>query len=213
MRTLAATIVLVMCGGVAAAQPGNTEPVGPSQPPPPPPPSGGYAPPAYQYQPPPQVAITAEEAALLQRGEIDDGSHLLGIAASVFVGFGAGQAVEGRWHTKGYIFTFGEMIAVTALIAGILDVSEAERAGGGGLESRREDRGTALLVGGLIGFGGLRLWEMGDAIIAPSTHNLRVRELRERIGPNQPVIVGSHVTPYVGHAHDGGTTAGIAFHF
>lgn len=213
MRTLATTVVLMLCGGIAAAQPGNTQPIDPSpqQPPPPPPPNGGYAPPAYQYQPPPQVQITAEEAALLQRGEIDDGSHLLGVAASIFVGFGAGQAVEGRWHTKGYIFTFGETIALTGIIAGVIDISEAQRAGGQ-TERSREDRGTTLLVGGLIGFSVLRFWEMGDAIIAPSSHNMRVRALRERIGPNQPVVVGTHVVPYVGHSHDA-TTAGVAFRF
>jgi hypothetical protein len=41
---------------------------------------------------------------------------------------------------------------------------------------------------GLLGFAGLRLWEFGDAVIAPMQHNRELHVLRRRLGYPEEVI-------------------------
>src|SRR5689334_17740720 len=66
-------------------------------------PQQGYPQPYPQQQPygyapqqPMAVQLTVDEQWLLQRGFITDGEHLGGGLAALFVGFGVGQAVQGR---------------------------------------------------------------------------------------------------------------------
>src|SRR5512146_1511966 len=119
MRMTVALALVMIGAGAAAAQPGMTEP----QPPPPPgsygPPPAGYAPMPYAYQPP--VQLTPEERELLDQGEISDGQHIGGGAMALFVGLGVGQAVQGRWHDTGWIFTLGEPVAVTIMMIGVAE--------------------------------------------------------------------------------------------
>src|SRR5678815_1471590 len=106
MRRLIVVVTLLVLAGSAGAQPGQT-PVY-SQPPPAYPqqyPSYGYAP----QRPVMQVQLTVDEQWLLQRGFISDGETYGGGALALFFGYGIGQAVQGRWSQKGYIFTFGDL--------------------------------------------------------------------------------------------------------
>jgi hypothetical protein len=76
-----------------------------------------------------------------------------------------------------------------------------------------DDDGGELIVAGLIGYVVLHIWEIADAIGAPSSHNARLRELRARTG-YAPVGTYGRVMPYVAPAkHDGGGVAGVSFSF
>ncbi len=215
MRMLLVLAALGLLTAVAGAQPGQSPPpppvYAPPPPPPvyapPPPPPPGHLPPPHTYQPPPPGGLTAEDAKLLARGEISAGAHIGGGAASLLFGFGLGQAIQGRWSETGWIFTVGETVAVVALFAGIgsqIDDCAFE-------DSCNSDDGETLIVGGMIGFVVLHVWEVVDAFAGPASHNRKLRELRTRLG-YPPVYYG--LTPFVAPPRDGaGGVAGVSFRF
>lgn len=222
----AIALVLIATTSVAQAQPGAGDPP-PSDPSPAPDPTPApdpspYPPPPYPtpLPPPPPVQpvqpvpapynyqpmaiqLTAEEHSLLQRGEISDGAHVGGGLANVFLGFGIGQAIQGRWSEKGWLFTVGGAASITAIIVGAVSTIE-----GGG----ENGEGVLLFIGGYIGFLVFHVWGAVDAFIEPPKHNRRVRELRARLGIPSPYW--GRVMPYVQPSRDhGGGTAGLVFRF
>jgi hypothetical protein len=200
---LACVLVLVT---TAHAQPGQQPPYQPPPQQPYVPPPQGYAPAAYG-QPP---TITPEEHQLLLRGEISEGAHILGGAASFFLGFGTGQAIQGRWSDTGWIFTLGESASIAMMIAGVVRSIDDCGFGHETCDDEGSADGTGMIVVGLVGFSVFRVWEIIDAIGGPSGHNRRVRELKWRLGI--PVQV-SNLQPYVLRGRDGGGTAGLRFDF
>lgn len=218
MKTLPLLLVVAVSGS-AAAQPGATDDPAPYPPPPPapqpypqPPPQPYQPPPPQGYVPPPQtyvpVQLTPAEHETLQRGEISDGAHIGGAAASLFFGFGVGQAVQGRYGETGWIFTIGELASMTALIVGITQSLEDCFSVDRGCD---DGRGDGLIIGGLVGLVAFRVWEVVDAFSGPSKHNQKVRELRMRLGMPMPMY--TRVVPYVNRSGDGGGTAGVVFRF
>ncbi|HLL21334.1 MAG TPA: hypothetical protein VK427_04340 [Kofleriaceae bacterium] len=194
MRMVASVLVALV--GVADAQPGATPP---------------YAPPPQQYQPVHGHAqtLTPEEHDLLMQGEISDGAHLGGGVAAVFLGFGTGQAIQGRWSDTGWIFTLGESASLVALIAGAARAwDDCANEFDSSVDCDHSDGPPLMLVGGL-GLVVFRVWEIVDAFGGPATHNRRVRALQFRMG--MPVRVGAE--PFVGKTRDGGMTAGLTLRF
>jgi hypothetical protein len=153
--------------------------------------------------------LTLDEQYLLERGFISDGEHIGGGLAAVFLGLGIGQAIQGRWSEKGYIFTLGEGASFVAMVWGISrwanDCLEPETC--------RDDSGMALFAGGLLALAVFRVWETIDAFVAPPEHNRKLRALRMRLG--MPVPMYSRVTPYVTRpkGDGGGAVGGLAFRF
>lgn len=200
---------LVMASGVAAAQPYAQPP--PSQP--------YYAPqqPYYAQPQPVQVQLTVDEQWLLSRGYISNGEHLGGGVVSLFFGFGVGQAVQGRWSQKGYIFTFGEAASFGAMIYGMVTLVSACH-GNDDLyyeeycDRRDERRGATLLIGGALALGVFRIWEVVDAFTGPAEHNRQVRALRARLGMHD-YSYARQLRPYVVPAGDGGGVAGVSMRF
>lgn len=213
MRTLIVAL-LVMVSGTASAQ--YAQPPGsyPQQPQP-------YYPqqPYYQQQPQPmQVQLTVDEQWLLSRGYISDNEHIVGGIASLFVGFGVGQAVQGRWGQKGYIFTVGELASMGAMIYGMVSYVSAcsdsfdDPYGETTCNESKQRRGAVLVFGGMIGVLGFRIWEIVDAFAGPSEHNRQLHELRARLGMRDSYV--QRVRPYVVPTGDGGgALAGVALKF
>jgi hypothetical protein len=118
----------------------------------------------------PPPALTPDEQALLARGEISPERHVLGSVGAGLLGLGIGQAIQGRWRARGWIFTLGERagfgMIVAASIESDLDVTLV----------------NALAIGGWVSFVGLHVWEVTDAIVVPGRHNRRVRDLRVKAG-------------------------------
>lgn len=198
-------LVLVMLVGVAQAQPG----AGP--PPPPPTYPQQYPPPPHQYQPgyayPAQ--LTPEEHELLLDGEISSGAHIGGGVAALFLGFGSGQAIQGRWSDTGWIFTVGEAASIAAMIGGVVrTVDDCDTVDETDCD---HSDGPALIVVGLVGLTVFRVWEIVDAFSGPADHNRRVRELKWRMGI--PVQVGNKWSPYLNKNRDGGASAGLQLRF
>lgn len=157
------------------------------------------------------VQLTPDQVELLQKGEISDGAHVGGAAASVFLGFGIGQAVQGRYGETGWIFTVGEIASFTALVVGVSQALD-DCFGDSTSCNDNNNRGDGLIIGGLVGLLVFRVWEVVDAFGGPPKHNRKVRELKMRLGMPVPMYT-QRLVPYVNRTRDSGATAGVVFHF
>src|SRR5512140_2265567 len=194
MRTAFVGLALGMAAQSAAAQPSQTTSWAPQSGPP------GVTPP-YAYQPP--ANLTEEDRDILATGEISGAEVAIGGAGALFLGFGAGQAFEGRWHDTGWIFSLGEAASIAAIVGGLLTTC-SDRTGEG--TCHHGDLAAGVAIAGLFGFLGFRAWEVGDAFIGPSVHNRRVHEIRRRLGYPDDVV---RFTPYLS-APRGDSTGGVA---
>lgn len=216
MRKLPLVLLVVVFGSQAAAQPGADDAPYPAPPPVQQPPPQPYPQPYAPPQPPPgyaqggfmPVQLTPDQVELLQKGEISDGQHVGGAVASLFFGFGIGQAVQGRYGETGWIFTVGEVASFTAMMVGLFQAFDDCAFN----ESCNNDRGSGLIVGGLVGLLVFRVWEVVDAFGGPPKHNRKVRELKMRLGMPVPMYT-QRVVPYVNRTRDSGATAGVVFRF
>lgn len=178
-------------------------PYGQPQPPPPP-----YVPPPYAYQPPP-VQLTAEERELLDKGEISGGAQVGGAILGLFIGFGSGQAVQGRWSDRGWIFTLGEAASIAMMISSV-DDWEDDCSGFENDTCGDAPNGTFILAYfALLTF---RLWGTLDAAIVPTGHNRKVRRAQMKAYGGRPMYYGA--TPFIVPAARGdGATAGFTLRF
>ena len=141
---------------------------------------------AYAPTPAPvQLQLSDEDLAVLDRGRISVGQYVTGGIIGTHFGFGIGHVVQQRWIDKGWIFTIGESAAIAALITGIIscendyhndtyyDQTHQGRGGGSGDSCSDE-----LIIGGALGFVGLRIWEIIDLWVAPPAHNRHLEKLR-----------------------------------
>jgi hypothetical protein len=215
---LSAVVIVAVLASTAHAQPGQPQP-GPYPPPPvqPAPYPPAQQPPPPMQQPPPGVPppygyapmqLTPEEHELLLDGEIGEGAHIAGVVANFFIGFGIGQAIQGRFGDTGWIFALGEAASFTVFIIGIgqlaRDCGIVER------DDCDESNGAGLALAGALGLGVFHVWGLVDSIAGPSRHNRRVRDLRMRVG--QPMY--SHrIQPFLHKSRDGGGFAGMALRF
>ncbi len=160
--------------------------------------------------PQPRVQLSDDERELLARGEIPAAEHIGGGIAGGLVGFGLGQALQGRWTERGWLFTLGDTAAVVATSWGGIRIASHCDAGEA---SGCDDFGVALAIGGALTLGALRIWETLDAAIVPVVHNRRVRELRTRDGL-QPRALHGLLHPWITPARAGdGLMGGVLLRF
>jgi hypothetical protein len=218
MRKLIVVLLVLVASGTASAQYAAPPPAPPSSYPQQYPPQQypQQQPYGYQRPQPMPVQLTVDEQWLLSRGYISDGQHIGGGIASLFFGFGIGQAVQGRWSEKGYIFTIGEGASFGAMLWGITELVRAcddsfnDPYGETTCNHSQENRGATLLIGGLIGISVFRIWEIVDAFAGPSEHNAKVRALHMRLGMRDGYALKPFVVPA---GAGGGGVAGVGFRF
>ena len=204
------SILLVVAMTVGAAAQGYPQPYPQPQPQPYPQPQPqpyGYG---YGQQPVMQYQLTLDEQYLLTRGFISDGEWIGGGLANVFFGFGIGQAIQGRWSDRGWIFTLGQGASAVAMIYGMTTLlGECWH----DPECPAEGRGVGLMVIGGLGFGVFYIWGAIDAFAVPPEHNRKVRELRMRLG--MPIPMYARVAPYVTSpkGDTGGAIGGLTLRF
>jgi hypothetical protein len=161
------------------------------------------------------VQLSPDDQALLAQGEISDARWLTGGFLAVFVSFGVGQAVQGRWSERGWIFTVGETASVAAVIAGVVDGVVGSNSGPPDVANGRANETAINLISiGVLGFAVFYLSGVIDAFAAPPIHNAHVRRLRSRLG--LPQQVGYRLAPFVAPAHSlrgDATVAGFQLRF
>jgi hypothetical protein len=156
-----------------------------------------------------QYQLTVDEQYLLERGFISDGEWIGGGLANVFFGFGIGQAIQGRWSERGWIFTLGQGASGVVFVYGMTQfLTECFEA-----NCDNGDHGFGLMMAGMVGTLVFYTWGAIDAFAVPPSHNRRVRELRMRLG--LPVPMYARVAPYVTSpkGDQGGAVAGLSFRF
>jgi hypothetical protein len=141
----------------------------------------------YEYRPPSATRpLDDNDRSVLEQGEISDAQTTGGGIAAIFVGFGVGQAIQGRWLERGWMFTVVDAGAGTLEAAGVIELF------GRGCNHACENRGLAMIGGAAAIELGSRILQTWDAFVAPEAHNRRVRELRARTGLTR---VMPYVTP------------------
>jgi hypothetical protein len=181
MRNALALIVLASATRSAHAQPG----VAPSVPSP------------ATYRP-----LDPDDQRALDVGEISDNEIVLGAVLAAWPGFGVGQAVQGRWRDRGWIFTLGEGGSL-----GVFAMSGLACPGASGpCANSRAYYGVA--VASFFGWVAFHIGGVVDAVVAPKFHNQRVRRLRAR-STGSPQLGGVYVAPVNG----GGEAAGVVVRF
>ncbi|MEO8552876.1 MAG: hypothetical protein ABI678_23015, partial [Kofleriaceae bacterium] len=100
-----------------------------------------------------------------------------GVASALTLGFGSGQAVQGRWRDTGWIFTVGEAASI-----GVLAFAWPSSTRPAGCYSYCQTGSESVAIGAIVALLAIHTWEIGDAIIAPGLRNQRFRRLTNRYG-------------------------------
>ena len=128
---------------------------------------------------------------------ISQGRYIGGGVASIFLGFGIGHAIQGRWKERGWIHTTTQSIALIAVVTSLIIMNkDIEKKIQEGMENKLEkikftntplDFATVIFVGVITGLesfdsiwfktsvaigyvlGGLKGWEMIDVWLLPDS--------------------------------------------
>lgn len=121
-----------------------------------------------------QIALA--DAFLIQQPQMTQGQYLAGGLTSLFVGWGVGHAIQGRYAERGWIFTLGEAASFGMFFGGYgwaaaNIISHTERSSRSNFDTRNSipNMGgpASLMVAGGIAFTAIRIWEVIDAFAAP----------------------------------------------
>ena len=156
--------------------------------------------------------MTAEDADVLETGEIGGGRWAIGVGVSAYIGFGLGQTVQGRWRDTGWIFTVGESVSLTAFVLTLpaLFVGDCYDCSSAHHHNTATDRAATIAIGSLIAYAGFHVWEIADAAIAPVFHNRRYHAALAR----HPEATQMAVTPFLVPSDRGnGGVAGLSLSF
>jgi hypothetical protein len=205
MRNLVWLAVALATGtGIASAQPGPDPNAPPPLPPDPnaPPPPGPSGPPGATWQPAPYQPgypqdyprlqlqqLAPDDQHLLARGEITDGQWIGGGVASILVGFGVGQAVQGRWGERGWIFTLGDAALGTVAMVSIGYTI------GCSVSGTSCNTAIPVMYGSVLALAAFRVLEVADAFAVPPARNARLRRLRMELG--LPQVPSYALAPYL----------------
>ena len=103
---------------------------------------------------------------------ISNGRYIGGGVASIFLGFGIGHAIQGRWGERGWTFTLLDTIGVSGMIASSVAL--------------RDDIREGVLIGGFVGsiliFVTSKIWSIADAWVLPSQYKI-AQESRFQVNP------------------------------
>ena len=128
------------------------------------------------------IKLTEKDKEALEIGEISNARYIIGGVLGTYpIGLGLGHAVQGRWSEKGWIFTTGELASVGVVIIGAAGCLNNEADNGFNGKSDCSDFNSFLVISGIIGYVGFRIWEAVDVWVAPIGHNKKVRELKNYI--------------------------------
>jgi len=137
-----------------------------------------YQPSYSPYQAPPYYhLLNFEEREILHDGKISQGQVIGGGLLALFVGYGSGHAVQGRFGSTGWKFALAEV----ASIVGIVVAARQPESG-----SYNSNQGETLLVGSILTYFIARGWETYDAFAGPSAYNRRFRSAQWKAYGQQP---------------------------
>jgi hypothetical protein len=124
-------------------------------------------------------SLDEEDRRILNRGEISTTAYVIGGVVGTYpIGLGIGHAIQGRYTDKGWIFTAGELGSIAVAYAGVGNCVSSWSSSNGGSSCS-----GGLVLFGVVGYLGFRIWEIIDVWAAPPEINRRYRELKLRMEP------------------------------
>ncbi len=123
------------------------------------------------------ITLSENDQKVIDIGEISTSRYIIGGVLGTYpIGLGVGHAVQGRWLQGGWIFTAGELGSIALAVAGLagcIDNTFSSDDCSGGESS--------LIIAGVFGYVGFRIWEIIDVWAVPPGHNKKFRELKDYI--------------------------------
>jgi hypothetical protein len=159
--------------------------------------------PPGEVAPTPSLQLRGDELQLLAEGEITTDQKVAAAITDVMVGFGVGQAIEGRWRDTGWELALGDAAFGTVFMAGLMAASLPDGPRCHDPSCQGQIHVNPAMIIGLVGLGLVRTGGAIDAVVGANDHNRRVRELRARV---------STMSPYLTRSGDG-AVAGIDLRF
>lgn len=126
--------------------------------------------------------LSDDDRRLLKQGEISQPQLLAGGFLGTVIGFGTGHLPYQMWRERGWIFTAGEPAALALAILGATGINNDCTRYSNRLECDDVGGSRAALVIGVLGFVGLRIWEVIDVWTIPSARNYEIRAIRQKMG-------------------------------
>ena len=142
-----------------------------------------------------------DDERILEHGPIPQGRYISGGVVGSIFGFGIGHAIQGTYAKRGWIFTVGELAALTVMVASVKNCRTEYDSYG--YKTDRCDSNAGAVVVGLVGLIGFHVWEVVDLWVTPPRINRRYDELtdgdrRHRVTMQMAPIMVSATTPGLG---------------
>jgi len=128
------------------------------------------------------INLSEKDKEVLDIGEISTTRYVIGGVLGTYpLGLGLGHAVQGRWSDQGWIFTAGELGSLAVLVTGISGCIDKEI--NNGLNGKDDCTGfnEAMIITGMLGFVGFRIWEIVDVWAGVPQQNRKYNELKDYI--------------------------------
>lgn len=97
------------------------------------------------------IELSDDDKDVLKNGDLGAGRYVLGGIVGTYPGLGVGHAVQGRWGTKGWIFTAGETTSLLVALGGLIS-----------MDSLYDSDGLAIYGLGVLAYSGFHIWEIID---------------------------------------------------
>ncbi len=121
------------------------------------------------------IELNKEEIEVLDVGELGVPAYVLGGLIGTYPGFGIGHALQGRWSSKGWIFTVGEFVTGVILVMSAADCLVDTVSGNPDCESR------FYLTASAAGLIGLKVWEIFDVWYGGHQQRKKYKSLKDKI--------------------------------
>ncbi len=158
------------------------------------------------------IELKDDDEKILSIGEISTARYFTGGVVGTYptLGFGLGHAIQGRWSDDGWIFTVGELGTLSLLVAGASGCADSllKTQNCSNLENN-------MIVTGLIGFLGFRIWEIIDLWFRPPSYNKKYKTLKKYIesAPSPKDTSSSIDLSPLFHPRHGGSGIMLTFRF
>lgn len=133
-------------------------------------------------------SLSEKDRKIIEMGEIGRGRYVLGGVVGTYVGLGLGHAIQGRYSSRGWIYTVGEVTSTGLIVVGIFPC---------GLGSDSSDSSASCLTFtiGMAGYIAFRAWEAVDLWVAPLIHNRKYREIKKKLSQESGENISLFIYP------------------
>lgn len=146
------------------------------------------------------INLTDKDKDVLKNGELGTERYVLGGIIGTYPGFGIGHAIQGRWGTKGWIFTAGETASLFVIVAGASSMDFYDE----------NSKGLATVSLGALAFAGFHIWEIIDVWYGGNEQRKEYDYLKNKINENAPDKLSWFTAPFI-QKNSCGLSVGLTF--